>query len=260
MEKELVKTSVGDMWLFPNNMPAATGKGQDHWVTTICSGYFVSNRIRINDYENAEIEYTKTYLKEGMTVVDVGANVGLYSVLAANKIGDTGRIFAFEPAPEIFEILKANAELYPTITPYNFGLHNHKGEVYFKEKEVYEAALRVEKGDDILKDIDTVDFIKIDVDGAEVGVLEGMRDLIDRSPSVVIFIEYSPRHYDIAGFSSRRFFELVKELGFEYGDLRPGNSGVQLKNGEHHIFEEMAVRWKRDLILWKGVEPFLPGM
>ena len=252
---ELVDTYVGKMWLFD--------KEEDtHRVEIVraCSGYFVSNRIRQGNYENEELNIVKSYLKPGMTCIDVGANVGVYSVLAAQKIGEGGVVYAFEPVLGIYEVLAKNSMLYKSIRPFNFGLHNKKSVVQYKNTNATagrKIELNVIVGDELLQDVEKVDFIKIDVDGAELGVVEGLQNLINRSPKLLMVCELSNRHYKIAGFTEIQFFDLVEKLGFTYGRIFKGQ--VDLK-GDRKQLMKVSAKKACNLLLWKNVEPFVKGM
>ena len=247
---ELFNSFVGKMWLFDKEEDA-------HRVEMIraCAGYFVSNCIRHSTYENAELNIVKLYLKPGMTCVDVGANVGVYSVLTAQKIGEDGVVYAFEPVPGIYEVLAKNSMLYKNIKPFNFGLHNKKSAVQYKN--ISEIKLNVVVGDEFLQDVEKVDFIKIDVDGAELGVVEGLQNLINRSPKLLMVCELSNRHYKIAGFTEIQFFDLVEKLGFTYGRIFKGQ--IDLK-GDCKQLMKVSAKKACNLLLWKNVEPFVKGM
>ena len=70
-------------------------------------------------YERDLVALFKRYLKPGMTVVDVGANIGYFSVIAAGLVGDTGSVHAFEPFPECFNRLKHNLSVFPSAHAYS---------------------------------------------------------------------------------------------------------------------------------------------
>src|SRR5271165_1056510 len=62
-------------------------------------------------FEQAEMALTAAYLKPGMAVIDVGANIGVYSLLAGKLAGDTGAVWAFEPSLQTFQRLTRNLDL-----------------------------------------------------------------------------------------------------------------------------------------------------
>jgi hypothetical protein len=246
---ELVDTFVGKMWLLDEKDEA-----QKDEKVRVGSGYFVSQRIKQGNYENKELEIVGKYLKPGMACIDVGANVGVYSVLAAQKVEDMGAIYAFEPFFGIYEVLLKNSELYKNIKPFNCGLNNKSGINYFKG--IKELDLNVSVGDDILKNVEKVDFIKVDVDGAEPGVVEGLQNLINRSPNLVMMCELSDVHYKLAGFTELQFFNLVEKLGFKYGRMFDGQ--IDLRSCKQLM--NISARRACNLLLWKNVAPFVGGM
>ena len=66
------------------------------------------NFLKANPHEGAEVEFLKSVAKEGMTVIDVGANIGITTVTIAKKIGGKGKVYAFEPLSGYFDVLKKN--------------------------------------------------------------------------------------------------------------------------------------------------------
>jgi len=71
----------------------------------------IAEDLSICGFENAELLLTVSFLREGMNVIDVGANIGLYSILASKVIGESGRVWAFEPSNETYEHLLKNLSL-----------------------------------------------------------------------------------------------------------------------------------------------------
>lgn len=145
---------------------------------------------------------------EGMTVVDIGANIGYYSVLMAGKVGPGGRVIAFEPNPSVFEELKANVKLndFANVESENIAIADQNGVQRFfmpltgseahgslRQNETFAAAqsidVKTERLDDVLErlKVQAVDLIKIDVEGAEMAIFEGAGKLLgsDRKPTIV---------------------------------------------------------------------------
>lgn len=93
----------------------------------------------MNKFEEVEIDFFSRLIKPGMIVVDAGANIGLYSIIAGKLVGENGQIFAFEPSSETFKRLLNNIHLnqVTNIYPYNLGLG---------DKTNQELKLRQDKG------------------------------------------------------------------------------------------------------------------
>lgn len=173
-------------------------------------------------------------VKRGMTVVDVGANFGYYSVLLAELVGGGGRLIAVEPNPHAADLLNRSIELNglsgrtqiekvalgsspegwaPLYVPHN----EPKNALLVSENFIPHA----ESGTVVKVPVTTldhlgsgskVDFIKIDAEGAEEAIFEGMGDIIDRHQPVIVVEFNAARYADAGGF--------VDRLSEVYGTLR----------------------------------------
>ena len=160
-------------------------------------------------------QYIKENLKEGQTFVDIGANVGYYSLLASRLVGDKGKVYAFEPAPDVYQVLLKNIELNKCSNVvainkavsskegqarlYSYGVKHDKGQRGLTKVEDMDEAWQarhswLRKGSWL--SIETTrlssavlsppDFIKVDVEGGERDALEGMRDILKQGKSVLV--------------------------------------------------------------------------
>jgi FkbM family methyltransferase len=162
-------------------------------------------------WEWRKVEYMRRHLKAGMTFVDAGAHSGYFSLQAASLVGETGQVFAFEPEPNnYFEWLLPNigSNSYQQIMPYQIALsdrrgnyalylgqHNGKHSLYREVIDQPSVQVRVRPLDHVLEDHPferPIDMIKIDVEGAEYDVLNGMRKTIRRSPNLHILMDLHP--------------------------------------------------------------------
>lgn len=172
-------------------------------------------------WEPYETELMSKLLCPGMTFVDVGAHIGYYSLLAAHVVGHSGRVLAFEPSPDNFTLLKENIRLNglsETIHAENAALASQRGEIdlYLStynsgdhriypttsdDDAIFNAGARRPSVrvpaitlDEYLnqQDISQIDVVKIDVQGAEMEVLLGMRETFLRSSQPLLFIEFWP--------------------------------------------------------------------
>jgi FkbM family methyltransferase len=194
---------------------------------------FVSRRIREHGvWEPYETSLVLRLLQPGDVFVDVGANIGYFSVLAASLVGDAGKVFAFEPDPDNFQLLCANAELNglnDSIMAVQAGLSDAAGEgqLYLSEDnlgdhqiyagvesraslpiELYNGSLYLEKR------IQRVDLVKVDTQGSEFQVMAGLMPLLSqlRQPPRIM-IELTPHALRAAGSSGRALIELLASLG-----------------------------------------------
>lgn len=160
-------------------------------------------------------KYFARMIRPGDTVIDIGANLGYYSVLAGELVGDSGHVVAVEPNPAVFELLSRNlavSGLGARSRLCNFALSSSPGErvlpFYVPENEPKNARL-VEPGEETealaqrgrvfdvplgalkVEEFDRVDFIKIDVEGAELAVLEHLAPIMSAfSPNVVCEVNF----------------------------------------------------------------------
>jgi len=196
---------------------------------------YALNRI----HEENTTKLFKQTVKEGDTVVDLGANIGYFTLLAASLVGEKGKVYAFEPEPRnynylaknielnsynnVFAIQKAvsdkNAKTKLYICPYDTGHHtikqyegirDYKPEFLTKEEKFIEIETIIL--DDFFKDKEQlIDVIKMDVEGAEMLALSGMDKIIKQSKNLKMFIEFFPLLIRKMGSSPEEFIRKLLE-------------------------------------------------
>lgn len=178
------------------------------------------------------------HLTDGMVVMDVGANVGMITLLAAQKIGKTGRVYAFEPVPDIFARLKANIELngFVNIVPVPIALfsargvaklsicHDGSSSIFRQVSTKYVEVLRETLDAFVEREgIKRVDAIKLDVEGAELHVIQGAHQTIQRFKPILM-VEFSPANLQTAGTSPEELFETIVSYGYTASVIRKGKT------------------------------------
>ena len=193
---------------------------------------FVSRRIREEGvWEPYETALILQLLHPGDVFVDVGANIGYFSVIAASVVGDEGAVFAFEPDPDNFRLLRANMALNDQqhrITPVAAALSDTTGEgrlflaadnlgdhqVYAGEEDRPSLAIDLVQGSEYLQGrLRQLDLLKVDTQGSEYRVIAGLMPLLSNlqhSPRVLI--ELTPHALRQAGASGRALIELLAQL------------------------------------------------
>jgi len=184
-------------------------------------------------YEKYETILFQELVTEGMNVIDIGANIGYYTLLAAKLVGERGKVFAFEPEPQNYALLLRNIEVngYKNITAVrkaafsNTGKANlHLGE-YSGAHSLYNpytnspGAVVVDTVslDEFFEGKEyPIDIIKIDVEGAEMTVLLGMTDILEKNNSLKIFTEFYPAGLQSSGFSAQEYWDKLVESGFKF--------------------------------------------
>lgn len=166
-----------------------------------CGRSFISSRIVCEYYERDLHKYLN--LKEGV-FVDIGAHVGKYTVALGNKIGRSGKIISIEPEKENFTLLKKNVALNKLTNVYllNVACAGQDGEAtlyvhkdyptlnsFYINRGPSQIKVKTVKLDTIIQNlnINRVDLMKIDVEGAEVDVIQGSSDILKRHHPRIIF-------------------------------------------------------------------------
>lgn len=188
-------------------------------------------------YENIEFYHMGKLLKEGDVFIDVGANIGLYTITASKLVGETGKVLAFDPSEREFELLEKNVrhnrcknvEIFKValsnITGYanlfvsgqsNTGV-NTLMEV-FTRKVVLERIDKVKtyKLDDFLlsKDIQKITIIKVDIEGGERNFLEGAKETLKKFKPVLM-VEISRLNITHKGSNDFDVFKLLESMNYK---------------------------------------------
>ncbi|HWQ52574.1 MAG TPA: FkbM family methyltransferase [Bryobacteraceae bacterium] len=186
-------------------------------------------------YEPWETRWIRSYLKPGMTFVDVGANVGYFTWLAASLAGPSGRVFAFEPSALAFKKLQAvvagsgtssvlcqnmavsdhEGELLLHVPPESSG--NHNASVIEYCGEMTEVKVPATTLDRFFKThgVNRVDLLKADVEGHELCVFKGMEAAARAGAVRAVLCEFNPDLLPLAGASVAQLEEWFTATGFE---------------------------------------------
>lgn len=157
-------------------------------------------------------------LREGMVAVDVGANLGYFTLVMADRCGASGRVHAFEPNPQMVARLRQTLEVNgfgPRTVVHPVPLSDRDGAVVElvvpdgEPKNGYivprpdgaqDAMLKTRRLDTV-KGLDRVDFIKVDAEGAEEGIWRGMEGVLRQGGPLTVILEYTrDRYSDPEGF------------------------------------------------------------
>ena len=177
------------------------------------------------------------FVRPGMSVIDIGANVGFYSLLAADRIGENGCLTCFEANPEMATLVFHNLDLNGfngRSTIVNKAVYSHSTNLEFKIYENYmgSSSLWADENHaaayhDKLKIIDVetisldeyfphdqkIDLMKIDAEGAEPYILKGAKRIIENNPNIVIIMEFAPPVLEVSYGSIETFYEEIADFG-----------------------------------------------
>lgn len=189
---------------------------------------YVGQRIALEKYEPYETELILKQVNKGDIIIDIGANIGYYTVLFADKVGKTGKVIAIEPDPINFEILQKNIKenklrnvvaVQAAVGSENKKMILYKSEENLGDHKLWKngAAINKEvfcrKLDDLLKDLgyEKIDLIKVDTQGWEPEVFAGAKRTIEKDLPI-IFFEYSPVSYKLAKLDQIEMMNWLKKL------------------------------------------------
>lgn len=195
----------------------------------------VSGATAFGIFEPYETELFRNTVQADDTFVDIGANIGYYTIIAAAKVGESGKVIAFEPAPENFAVLTK------TIAANNFSnIRTEKKAVADKDGtlvlNLHESNLgkhslvkdaQDAKGFNTSIEVETVaidsymaanaisraDIIKMDIEGAESLALLGMQKTLEKTRA--IFMEFTPQYMKKAGHDPKQVLASLRQFGFK---------------------------------------------
>ncbi len=165
------------------------------------------------------------YLKPGQVIVDVGANIGYYTLLSAEKVGPSGHVYAFEAHPKSYKYLNKNISLngYKNVVSVQTALGDKLGKIKFSNQSKDDMnSVSVDGGievpldllDNHLISVKKIDLLKVDVEGYEKFVLLGARGTLDVTDTV--FFEAWDDHFSKYDYSLQDVFSILEPYGFSY--------------------------------------------
>jgi FkbM family methyltransferase len=187
-------------------------------------------------YDPNELSLLARVLKPGMTFVDAGANMGLYTLFAARKVGDAGRVLAIEPSQRELGILRANldlngltnvtvapvalsdraTELELMVAPLQKSGHNTLGSAFGHGTALdHRERVQTVRLDELVREhkLTRVDVLKMDIEGGEEAALLGARETL-REHRPVVLMELSQRMLQHQNSSEARVLSFFAELGY----------------------------------------------
>ena len=244
----------------------------------------VSGALTLRFFEPSELAFFRKYCRGDMTLVDIGANIGLYSTLAIHSLSDRGRVIALEPHPGSFAFLQCNVEANlkarpgsaPRVdafqlaaapesgvqalrlNPENRGDNRLYHGTYKGAKENWECIpVEGQPLDALLArlGIQEVNFVKIDIQGYEQKAIHGFKKTLARSARVILMSEFWPKGLQESGGDAFGYLEDLSALGFRLYELteRPRGRTVPLENWERLVTRLRGRRYT-NIIAVKGCQ------
>jgi len=224
--------------------------------------------------EPLEMQQMKLNIKNGDVVIDIGANIGLYTLPISKFVQENGKVFAFEPHPKNFEILQKNVTInnIKNIILENKAVSNHNGNAklfasWVKNDDGTCKLFRIKGQPSDFTDttvvsldnyfhnkelIDKISFVKIDVEGVEFDVLKGMEKILQTNSKIQLILEFIPRQLVNYGTDPKEMLDFLISKGFkiywfDYGEdkkIKPIENFEKLISG--YEYQSINIYCKRN--------------
>ncbi len=221
-------------------------------MDTVVSEWLMNKGI----WESFETEVFKKYLKKSGLVVDVGANIGYYTLLASRALESNGHVVAFEPASKNFNLLKKNVEENSLsnvkIEKKAVGSKTGKASIYLNPENcggnrIYKSGERWKKESIETVTLDnyfsntkeSIDLLKIDIEGYELKAMQGAKELLDQRRIKVIMSELWPKGLQLAGDGWQEYIKYLRLHGFKLFCISDNNRNLTPLS-EKRILEEFS--------------------
>ncbi len=228
-------------------------------------------------YEPAETRFISQTLRPGDVFVDIGANIGYFTTLASRLVGRLGKVIAFEPDPDHCELLQRNLRLNgarnAVIRNEAIGAHSGASRLYrspsnFGDHRVVAPAeqrqsipISMRRFDEVCAELrlERADFIKIDVQGYEPHVIDGMGASLDRLGVTTMLMEFWPNGIRYASGSPQSLLDTLLANGFALHELTDSGEALPVEPIDL-LFRAEAMNRENpltfcNLVLRKGAAP-----
>lgn len=218
-------------------------------------------------FEPYTTEVIKQNISNGDLVMDIGANIGYFTLIMAKGIRENGKVFSFEPEPKNFELLKKNVEInnYSNVILEKKAIGNKTGiaKLYLADKKdnifysglhrIFRSdlvsqisnpiSINIIKLDDYLQDLKSIKkirLIKIDVEGAEFDVLKGMSKILDGNKEIKIVMEFSSENLKDYGSNPSDVMDFLINKGFKLSIINEVEKRMEEVTGIKGIIDSEA--------------------
>ena len=188
-------------------------------------------------YEEGTMDLMKKEIKSGMNVFDLGANIGMFTLLSSKLVGESGHVFSFEPDPYLFNVLKENLILnnVNNVSIYQIAVSNTVGVEKFSMNLEQDGDNRLNSNtmnenyvevktttiDDFCEKNELkINFLEMDIQGSEAKVFQGMKQTLKKSPNIKIITEFYPSAIRDTGSSPEDYLSSLENHGLIIREIR----------------------------------------
>jgi len=221
-------------------------------------------------YEPYETQLVSSKIKQGDVVLDIGANIGYYTLIFAKLVGQNGKVFAFEPEPANFRVLEKNVSVngYSNVIPEQKAVsnRNEKKKLYLNKQNAGMHTIYKSKNANLGSvEIETVsldnyfsnyrgkiDFIKTDIEGSEYTALEGMQTILKRQNNIKLLVAFDSSSIREYGYKPEQYIDLLMSNGFRVYFANSRTKDLEVVNPANlqHLIE-MAGKLELNLLCEK---------
>jgi len=224
-------------------------------------------------HEKTIVNLVKNEIKKGDVVIDIGAHIGYYTVLFAKLVGPEGKVFAFEASPTNFEILKKNVAVngYQNVALNNKAVSDKNGKLTLYitgETSTANFLFKPEKSKNIIE-IDSItldeyfqdfngqiNFLKMDISGAEPRVIKGMDSILRNNTSLKIQQEWWPNAIRKHGFEPDAHLKLLTKMGYKIYEIDGTTNKLNLVTSDY-LMKKYPNSKLEDINIFCTKEPLL---
>lgn len=219
-------------------------------------------KYKIN--EEMETSLLKKMIKKNWRVIDIGANIGYYTILLGKLVGDKGEVYAFEPDKDNVSTLSTNvlANNFNNIKVIEGAISDNTGTTKLYVSKENNGDHRTYNNGEKRKSYDVnsysldsffstkkrIDFIKIDIQGSEMQAFLGMKNILKNNPNIIIICEFWPEGLLKAGYTPLQFLTFIKKLGFKISYFDK-NQGARVQASTKELLHVCSVSNYTNLLL-----------
>lgn len=209
-------------------------------------------------FETFETTLVKKEIKKGDVVLDIGANIGYFTLVFSQIVGTNGKVFAFEPDPNNFALLKKNIEnnnlknveliqkavsdvskpLSLYLCDYNHAQHRIYPSPRCNKKITVESTI-IDEYFSETEFYDKINFVKIDVEGSEYNAIEGMKKTLKSNPRLKMLCEFSPKQIREYGLKPEDILNQLLSLNFKIFPITTAGEKIIPINYTKSIIDEI---------------------